>query len=172
MRSFKKIIMALALVVLVSACSEMGSGTSPKDLYAGPAGNTGAEGPFGARVGNVIVGSQRDLAINVGDRVFFETDQFDLSSQARDVLRRQATFFKRHSQLNVTIEGHADERGTREYNLALGDRRANAVRDFLISQGVDASRISVISYGKERPAVLGSNPAAWAQNRRAVTVIQ
>jgi len=162
----KKLFAVLAVMLTVAAC-----GTSETDLYGGKK-STGAEGEFGARVGGVVVGSQRDLAVNVGDRVFFGTDQYTLTAPARDVLRRQAAFLKRHDKLNVVIEGHADERGTREYNLALGERRANTVKEYLIAQGVDASRVTTVSYGKERPAVLGSNPAAWAQNRRSVTVIQ
>jgi peptidoglycan-associated lipoprotein len=117
-------------------------------------------------------GSQEDLTVNVGDRVFFAYDQFSLSTDSQNVLRRQAAWLAQYPQNRVTIEGHADERGTREYNLALGERRANSARDFLIANGVQPSRITTISYGKERPAVLGSNDAAWAQNRRAVTVVQ
>ncbi len=158
-----RILPVIALLFLVTAC---GTGTGTGSKYS-----TGAPGTLGERFGSVVVGSQRDLAVNVGDRVFFDTDQWSLKSEARDVLKRQAVFLKRHDSLTVTIEGHADERGTREYNLALGERRANTAKDYLVSQGVSANRINTISYGKERPAVLGSNPAAWAQNRRSVTVI-
>lgn len=116
-------------------------------------------------------GSARDFLVNVGDRVLFAYDSSRLSESALEVLKLQARWLNRHRQTRVRIEGHCDERGTREYNLALGERRANAVRDFLVAQGVNAARLSVISYGKERPDVAGSNAAAWAQNRRAVTAI-
>jgi len=106
------------------------------------------------------------------DRVFFAFDSSALNSQATEALDTQAAWLKKHNDVNVIVQGHADERGTREYNLALGERRANAVKQYLVSQGVAANRISTISYGKERPAVLGSNEAAWAQNRRAVTVVK
>lgn len=119
----------------------------------------------------IVPGSQEDLVVNVGDRVFFAFDRYDLSAEAREQLEKQAAWLKTHRQVTVTIEGHADERGTREYNLALGERRADAIRNYLIALGVDPNRIRTISYGKERPAVLGSNEAAWAQNRRGVTVV-
>jgi peptidoglycan-associated lipoprotein len=109
--------------------------------------------------------------VNVGDRVFFEFDKASLSSDARSQLEKQAAWLKKFGRANLTLEGHADERGTREYNLALGERRANSAKDFLVALGVAPSRIKVISYGKERPAALGQNEAAWRQNRRAVTVI-
>ncbi len=117
-------------------------------------------------------GTQADLVVNVGDRVFFETDSSDLTSAARTTLENQATWLKQYPSLGVTIEGHADERGTREYNLALGERRANAVKNYLVALGVSPSRITTISYGKERPAVPGSNDTAWSQNRRGVTKVQ
>ena len=116
-------------------------------------------------------GSHADLVANVGDRVFFDFDKFDLKPEARDTLDRQAAWLKQYPRVTVTIEGHCDERGTREYNLALGQRRAAAVRDYLVALGVSDSRVDVISYGKERPEVVGSNEAAWAQNRRGVTTI-
>ena len=117
-------------------------------------------------------GSLADLVANVGDRVFFDFDKFDLRPDARDTLDRQAAWLKRYPSVTVKIEGHCDERGTREYNLALGQRRAAAVRDYLVALGVSASRIDVISYGKERPEVVGSNEDAWKQNRRGVTTIE
>ncbi len=127
----------------------------------------GATGVDGA--GGVGAGTQADLVANVGDRVFFGYDQYDISAEARGTLDRQATWLNQYPNTNITIEGHADERGTREYNLALGERRATAVKNYLISAGVSASRINTISYGKEQPAVVGSDPAGWAQNRRGVT---
>jgi len=107
----------------------------------------------------------------VGDRVFFDTDRHDLSTEAQYVLQKQAQWFQANPGTTAVIEGHADERGTREYNLALGARRANSALAFLISQGVEAGRLRAVSYGKERPAAVGSDESAWAQNRRAVTVV-
>ncbi len=116
-------------------------------------------------------GSQEDLKVNVGDRVFFGYDQFNLMAPAREILERQAVWLKKYPAVTLTVEGHCDARGTREYNLALGERRAQSVKDYLISLGVDPSRIATISYGKERPEELGNNEAAWAQNRRGVSVV-
>ena len=111
------------------------------------------------------------LATGVKDRVFFATNKSTLTTASRDTLRTQAAWMRAKGKaLSFTIEGHADERGTREYNLALGDRRANAVKDYLMTYGISGSRLSVISYGKERPVNSGSNPLAWSQNRRSVTV--
>ena len=110
------------------------------------------------------------LATGVKDRVFFATNKSTLTTASRDTLRKQAAFMRKKKDLTVTIEGHADERGTREYNLALGERRSNAVKDYLMTYGISGSRLSVISYGKERPVNSGSNPLAWSQNRRSVTV--
>jgi len=110
------------------------------------------------------------LASGVADRVFFATNKSTLTTASRDTLRKQAAWMRKNKKINVTLEGHADERGTREYNLALGERRANAAKDYLMTYGISGSRISVISYGKERPVNNGSSPLAWSQNRRAVTV--
>ena len=110
------------------------------------------------------------LATGVPDRVFFATNKSVLTTAARDTLRKQAAWMRKNKAITVTIEGHADERGTREYNLALGERRANAAKDYLMTYGISGSRLSVISYGKERPVNSGSNPLAWSQNRRSVTV--
>ncbi|MEE8504912.1 MAG: peptidoglycan-associated lipoprotein Pal [Kiloniellales bacterium] len=109
--------------------------------------------------------------VNVGDRVFFDLDKSDLKPEARATAESVATWMNSYPAVAVTIEGHADERGTREYNLALGERRANSVRDYLVALGVNANRLSTISYGKERPAVLGSNEDSWTQNRRGVFVV-
>ena len=116
-------------------------------------------------------GSVQQFTQEVGDRVLFGFDRFDLTPQARATLDRQAAWLQQYSAVTVQIEGHADERGTRAYNLALGERRANAVRNYLVALGVSPTRITTISYGKERPAVSGSNESAWSQNRRGVTVI-
>ena len=110
------------------------------------------------------------LASGVPDRVFFATNESILTTASRDTLRKQATWLRANSDITVVLEGHADERGTREYNLALGERRANAAKDYLMTYGVSANRISVISYGKERPVDAGSNPLSWSKNRRSVTV--
>ena len=110
------------------------------------------------------------LADGVPDRVFFATNESVLTTASRDTLRKQAAWLRKNSDINVVLEGHADERGTREYNLALGERRANAAKDYLMTYGISGNRISVISYGKERPVDSGSNPLAWSKNRRSVTV--
>ena len=122
--------------------------------------------------GDVYTGKEtvEFLASGVPDRVFFATNKSSLTTKSRETLRKQATFLRKNKNLSVTIEGHADERGTREYNLALGERRANAAKDYLMTYGISGKRISVISYGKERPVDSGSNPLAWSKNRRSVTV--
>ena len=124
-------------------------------------------------VGNAVVpGSRADMLSQVGtDTVLFVTDSSDIDSDAQLILTRQAAWLKRYPNVAVTLEGHCDERGTREYNLALGDRRANAAKNALVAAGIAATRISVISYGKERPVAEGSDEASWAKNRRAVTVV-
>jgi len=122
--------------------------------------------------GDVYTGNEtvEFLAKGVPDRVFFATNKSSLTTKSRETLRKQATFLRKNKNLSVTIEGHADERGTREYNLALGERRANAAKDYLMTYGISGKRISVISYGKERPVNTESTPLAWSQNRRSVTV--
>ena len=120
---------------------------------------------------NEVQGTQADLVSSVGDRVYYGYDSAELTAEARETLEQQAEWLRTYPDLSVTIEGHADERGTREYNLALGERRANAAKNYLVALGIVPGRLEVVSYGKERPAVLGSNPAAWARNRRAVLVV-
>ena len=122
--------------------------------------------------GDVYTGTDtvKYLASGVADRVFFATNESVLTTASRDTLRKQAEWLRKNSKINVVLEGHADERGTREYNLALGERTANAAKDYLMTYGISANRISVISYGKERPVDSGSNPLAWSKNRRSVTV--
>jgi peptidoglycan-associated lipoprotein len=161
MKLSTKLLAVVSAVFLLTACE-----TSPQS--AGGAG--GAGGANGAG-GPSTPGSQGDLANNVGDRVFYGYDSATLSGEAQKTLERQAAWLKQYGSLNVTVEGHCDERGTREYNIALGERRASAAKKYLVSLGVPAKRISTISYGKERPAVVGSDESAWAQNRRAVTVV-
>ncbi len=121
--------------------------------------------------GNAAPGSQQDFTVNVGDRVFFETDSTNLTPQARETLNRQAQWLNQYPKYQITIEGHADERGTREYNLALGQRRAEVTREYLASLGVPATRMRTISYGKERPVAVCDDISCWSQNRRAVTVL-
>jgi len=131
-----------------------------------------AQKKTGMMTGDVYTGSDtvEYLATGVKDRVFFATNKSTLTTASRDTLRKQAAWMRKQKKVSVTVEGHADERGTREYNLALGERRANAVKDYLMTYGISGSRISVISYGKERPVNSGSTPLAWSQNRRSVTV--
>ncbi|MAV81916.1 MAG: peptidoglycan-associated lipoprotein [Pelagibacteraceae bacterium] len=121
--------------------------------------------------GSIEAGSQEDLIVNVGDRVFFEFDSFELTVDAQSTLDAQAAWLKQYSDVAITIEGHADERGTREYNIALGAKRANIVSNYLMDAGIDAGRMNTLSYGKERPDVVGSTESAWSQNRRAVTTV-
>ena len=128
-------------------------------------------GPTVERLGGVTPGSSEDFVVNVGDRVFFELDSHDLTEEARIVIQNQVVWLKDYPDLRITLEGHADERGTREYNLALGERRANSVRDYMIALGVAAGRVTTISYGKERPVDPASTEDAWARNRRAVTAV-
>ncbi len=122
--------------------------------------------------GDVYTGKEtiEYLASGVPDRVFFATNESVLTTASRETLRKQASWLRKNSKISVVLEGHADERGTREYNLALGERRANAAKDYLMTYGISGNRISVISYGKERPVDSGSNPLAWSKNRRSVTV--
>ena len=122
--------------------------------------------------GDVYTGTDtvKELASGVPDRVFFATNETVLTTASRETLRKQATWLRKNSNINVVLEGHADERGTREYNLALGERRANSAKDYLMTYGISSNRISVLSYGKEKPVDSGSNPLAWSKNRRSVTV--
>ena len=152
--NLRKILLVAFASLLLTACAttkKQSSGQMQGDVY------TGTE-------------TVEYLATGVKDRVFFATNKSVLTTASRDTLRKQAAYMRKNSDLTFAIEGHADERGTREYNLALGERRANAVKDYLMTYGISGSRLSVISYGKERPVNSGSNPLAWSQNRRSVTV--
>lgn len=142
-----------------------------EDISSSEVGNVFGETLSGSDLVDPNAGTQAELVSKIGDRVFFAYDRYDLSSEAQAVLEAQAEWLKTYNGLEITIEGHADERGTREYNLALGERRANSVRNYLVALGVSPNRINTISYGKERPAVAGSNAKAWAQNRRGVVVV-
>jgi peptidoglycan-associated lipoprotein len=161
-----KILSLFAASLLLAACE-----TATTTTAGSAGGGAAATAPAAAPRTGPVPGSQQDLVVNVGDRVFFDLDKSDLKPEARRTLERQAAWLKQYGNAAVTIEGHADERGIREYNLALGDRRAKAASNYLVSLGIPANRVRTISYGKERPAVLGSNEAAWSQNRRAVTVV-
>lgn len=162
-----KFIGVFAAALLLAACE-----TTP-ETTANTAGTGAQQRTATAPTGPAapVPGTKADFELNVGDRVFFDFDKYDLAPTARTTLERQAAWLKQYPQKTVVIEGHCDERGTREYNLALGDRRANATKKYLINLGVQESRIKTISYGKERPAAVGANEAAYSQNRRAVTVI-
>ena len=133
--------------------------------------NKPESGPSASAAGVAAPGSAQDFVVNVGDRVFFETDSTEITAQGRGTLDKQAQWLTTYSQYSFTVEGHADERGTREYNLALGARRAQAVRDYLASRGVAPTRMRTISYGKERPVAVCNDISCWSQNRRAVTVL-
>ena len=163
----------ISLVAIAAALMTAGCARRNRELPPAPPSETvPGELPGEGTPGQIVPGSRADFLQSVpADRVLFDFDSYSLDTEARAILDSQAEWLARNSSVNVTIEGHADERGTREYNLALGDRRANAARDYLQSRGVDASRMQTISWGKERPAAEGSNEAAWAQNRRAVTVV-
>lgn len=165
----------MAAILLASAALVAGCG--PKKVQELPPVAEGTEGqPVtdpNAGVGQIVPGSQEDFLQTVGqygDRIFFDTDKFNVDTEDQSILQRQAQWLAQYPNVRVTVEGHADERGTREYNLALGERRANSAKNYLASLGVDASRVQTVSYGKERPQALGSDEQSWAQNRRAVTV--
>jgi len=159
-----KIVGLMAAVLLIAGCA-----TEPETTQPG-AGAAGA-GAGAGTAGMPAPGSVEEFVQEVGDRVFFDFDRHDLTPEARQTLDRQAAWLEEYPSTRVQIEGHADERGTRSYNLALGERRATAVRNYLVALGVAPTRIQTISYGKERPAVVGSGEYAWSQNRRGVTVI-
>lgn len=152
MRQIKAVV-ALAALIFAAACSSQQEAAAPATTTVTP-------------------GSVADFRQNVGDRVFFDTDQSVVRPDGRETLNRQAEWLKRYTNYQVTVEGHCDERGTREYNFALGERRANAARQYLIAQGIPAARIKTISFGKENPDPPGSDEGAWARNRRAVTALQ
>ncbi len=153
--SMIKALSALAAMFLIAACS------NNNDTQTASAATT-----------SVTPGSVGDFRQNVGDRVFYDTDSSTVREDGRQTLNRQAEWLKKYPNYQITIEGHCDERGTREYNLALGERRANAARQYLIAQGIPAARLKTVSYGKERPDPVGSDEAAWSRNRRAVTALE
>lgn len=167
----RKLLTAAAAVLLIAgaACA-----SKPKPGVDGPGmDGPGTTGPGGVSSDSMapIPGSEQDFVVNVGDRVYFDFDQYEIRSDARPILDAQAAWLNRYRSVTVRLEGNADERGTREYNFALGGRRANAVREYLVARGVDPARIETISYGKERPIDPGSNEEAWARNRNTHTAI-
>jgi len=154
---------AVAAVLVLAACTE-----KPKAVETAPppvSTNTSTT------TSNIVPGSAEDLRVNVGDTVHFDYDQYAIKDEDRSTLQRQAAWLQKYPSVRVTVEGHCDERGTREYNLALGARRANAVKEYLVSLGVSSARVDTISYGKERPICSESDESCWAQNRRGVTTI-
>ena len=158
MKHQKRILQGLKLAAVLAVALSMGACANKS------VGND-------AMASAAVPGSQQDFVVNVGDRVFFDSDQTDLSPQAIATLEKQAQWLQTYNRYSFTIEGHADERGTREYNIALGARRAQSVRTFLASRGIDPSRMRTISYGKERPVAVCNDISCWSQNRRAVTVL-
>ena len=180
----REILASIAALLLLTACQSSpsttadavnagagagaGQGVAQAPVTTAPGGGGAAPAP---RTGTAA-GTADQFMLEVGDRVFFDFDQFTLTPQARATLERQAAWLRQYPSARITVEGHCDERGTREYNLALGERRANAVVAFLVQLGVNANRIATVSYGKERPIALGSNETSWGQNRRGVTVVQ
>ena len=164
-----KILAAAAALLLAAGCG------SDEGVETATVADTGTvvEAPEVAVIETAAPGSLEDFVANVGDRVFFGYDRYDLTPEAQALLQAQVAWLQTYPQYQIVVEGHCDERGTREYNLALGERRANAAANYMVALGLDPNRIvQVISYGKERPAVLGNDEIAWAQNRRAVTVLQ
>ena len=169
-----KLLASALLVFFLAACS-----TTPKDTAdSSGSGSTSTSSDVSSSAetettesASIEPGSQEDLIVNVGDRVFFNYDSAELDTDAQELLQDQVAWLKQYSDVSVIIEGHCDERGTREYNLALGEKRAQSVKNYIISLGISADRVSTISYGKERRAVVGSNDGAWAQNRRSVTTV-
>ena len=179
-----KFLISISLILFVTACKSppietgttTGSGTTTETTDTTTTTDTDdttttVEPTDTEGESSIIPGSPDDLIVNVGDRVFFAYESYDLDADAQELLLLQAVWLKQNKEVSVTIEGHCDERGTREFNLALGEKRAIAVKNYLTALGVDVSRVSTVSYGKEIPAVVGSNDAAWNQNRRSVTVI-
>ena len=156
-----KIVAAIAAVLLLGACA-----SSEK-----PATDGSGSSSTGNAAGQAAPGSVEEFQVSVGDRVFFDYDSYEIRPDAQDTLQKQGAWLQQYGQYTVTIEGHCDERGTREYNLALGERRANSVKNYLVALGVDANRIQTISYGKERPENPNQDEIAFSQNRRGVTVL-
>ena len=167
------LVTTFAAALLLAACStpsEEASTTSGSGS-SGTGTTTQSSGATGSTIPGPQPGSQEELTVEVGDRVFFDFDKYDIRADQRGTVEALAAWLDTNPAVTLTVEGHADERGTREYNLALGERRANAVRDYLVALGTNPARLTTVSFGEERPAVLGSNDSAWAQNRRGVFVV-
>jgi peptidoglycan-associated lipoprotein len=169
----------LMIAVSLAACSAADNGTNSGAGGAngpygagGPGSGAGGAAGVGGYASQAIPGSEEDLTQNVGDRIYFETNQSTLSDEARATLDKQAAWLQRNPQVNVVIAGNCDERGTEEYNLALGQRRANTDREYLVAHGIDSGRVRLISYGKDRPTDPADTPEAWAKNRNAITMVQ
>ena len=164
----------LTLLLLSSGLALAGCATAPKELPPQPSGagtGTTTTMPPPPQAMGPVPGSQADFVASVlGDTILFDTDRYNIDTEDQGILQSQAQWLARYPARRITIEGHCDERGTRDYNIALGERRANAAKNYLISVGIDASRVSTVSYGNERPIALGSDEASWAKNRRAVTI--
>ena len=171
---FARIISLLAVVIVltVSGCHKKPETQAAVNGSSMTTTQGGTQTDTTNTTGQYAPGSQAQLVNEIGDRVYFGYDQYDLTAEARTQIERQAQWLKQYGNVNVMVEGHCDERGTREYNLALGEKRATAVRNYLIANGVAANRVQSISYGKERPAVMGADETSWAQNRRGVLVVQ
>jgi peptidoglycan-associated lipoprotein len=166
-----KFLTLLAAAALLTAC-ESSPDESAATTSSGTAASSGSgSGTSTAALPGLDPRSQEWLVVNVGDRVFFDFDKSDLTPEAQDTVEKVVAWLKTYPDVTLTVEGHCDERGTREYNLALGERRANAVTSYMVALGIDANRVANLSFGKERPAVRGSNEAAWAQNRRGVFIV-
>lgn len=169
----KMIILLAVPLIMTAGCAKKKIDSDippPIGTEGGVDGGMGADGAGGTGMAGGP-GSQEDFLARVtSDRVYFGLDRFDVDAEDRAILESQAAWLRQYPNVRITIEGHCDERGTRDYNIALGERRANAAKNYLVSLGIDPSRITTVSYGKERPAALGSNEQAWAQNRRAVTI--
>lgn len=171
MTTFKTSLLVATAALAIAGCAKKRPETLPPAPAATPQ-EVGPTGPTGPVEGAVVPGSNADFQRSVtSNTVNFGLDQYDIDPQARAILDSQATWLQRYPNVRITIEGHCDERGTREYNLALGDRRANAAKNYLAARGIAANRMTTISYGSERPAETGSDEAAWAANRRAVTIV-
>ena len=167
-------LLGTAALIAVAGCSKKPPAQlpPPPPSSTGPATSSSSSSSGGGVGSTNAPGSRADMIAQAGtDTVHFGTDRSDVDDEAQAILTRQAAWLRKFPSVRVTVEGHADERGTREYNLALGDRRASSAKNFLVGAGISAPRISVISYGKERPAATGSDESAWAENRRAVTVV-
>jgi peptidoglycan-associated lipoprotein len=169
---------ALGAALLLAACGSSGSDTSQAGLNDGtqlsatqPGGVSGSNLDGGIASGSLAPGSAEEFAQKVGNTIRFDTDSYSLNAEAQGILQKQAAWLQQYPQHMVTIEGHADERGTREYNLALGDRRATTVLNYLVALGIDKSRLSEVSYGKEKPVCVEANDSCWSQNRRGVTTL-